>query len=215
LNFKSLFFQLKRVLLSPLFVVIFLSFLVLTFSIAYLSLEKEVSEKFLGLTVLGSNMMAENYYPEGNSTIVVGETVKWYINVNNYFGSPEYFSLRLKLLNSTSQFLPIDNFSRSAPSPVSHIFELRRMTPNNSTWIIPINWTVTDVDENHTTIESLNVNGIQINGVNTRSVTGKDFMIVLELWRYDTDTRVKDFVFIWPSPTGERVTWDQIWFSLK
>jgi uncharacterized membrane protein len=214
LNFKSLFFQLKKVLLSPVFVVIFLSFLVLTFSIAYLSLEKKVSENFLGLTVLGSNMMAENYYPEGNSTIVVGETVKWYIDVKNYFGSPEYLSLRLKLLNS-SQFLPLDNFSRSAPSPVSHIFELKRMVPHNSTWIIPINWTVTDVDENHTTIESLNVNGIQINGVNTRSVTGKDFMIVLELWRYDTDTRIKDFVFIWPSQTGERVTWSQIWFSLK
>lgn len=213
MNFKSLFFQLNKVLLSLVFVVGFLSFLVLTSSIAYLSLEKKASEKFLGLTVLGSNMMAENYYPEGNSTIVVGETVKWYISVNNYFGSPEYLSLRLKLLNSTSQFLPLDNFSRSTPSPVSHIFELKRMVPNNSTWIIPINWTVTDVDENHTTIESLNVNGNQINGLNTRSVTGKDFMIVLELWRYDT--RVKDFVFIWPSHTGPRVTWSQIWFSLK
>jgi len=212
LNFKSLFFQLKKDLLSPVFVVVFLSFLVLTFSIAYLSLEKKASENFLGLTVLGSNMMAENYYPGGNSTIVVGETVKWYINAQNHLGSPEYLSLRLKLLNS-SQFLPLDNFSRSTPSPVSHIFELNRMVPNNSTWIIPMNWTVTNADENHTTIESLNVNDIQINGVNTRSVTGKDFMIVLELWRYDT--RDKDFTFIWPSQTGERVTWVQIWFSLK
>jgi uncharacterized membrane protein len=212
LNFKSLFFRLEKVLLSRLFAVVFLSFLVLTSTIAYLSLEQKVSEKFLGLTVLGSNMMAENYYPDGNSTVVVGETVKWYINVQNHLGSPEYLSLRLKLLNS-SQFLPVDNFSKSTSSPVSPIFELKRMMPNNSTWMIPINWTVTDADENHTTIKSLNVNGMQINGVNTRSLTGKDFMIVLELWRYDT--KGKNFIFTWPSQRGERVTWDQIWFSLK
>jgi hypothetical protein len=212
LSFKPLFFRLEKVLLSPLFAVVFLSFLVIISSIAYLSLEKKVPEKFLGLTVLGNNMMAENYYPDGNSTVLVGETAKWYINIQNYLGDPEYLSLRLKLLNST-QFLPIDNFSRSTPSPVPDIFELKRMVPNNSTWIIPINWTVTDADENHTTIKSLNINGIQINGVNTRSITGKDFMILLELWRYDS--KVKDFVFIWPSHSGERVAWDQIWFSLK
>jgi hypothetical protein len=212
LNYKSLFFQLKKILLSPVFILIFLSFLVLTFSIAYVSLEKKESEKFLGLAVLGPNMTAENYYPRGNSTIAVGETVKWYINVQNHLGSPEYLSVRLKLLNS-SQFLPHDNFSRSTPSPVSQIFELKQMIPNNSTWITPINWALTDVDKNHTTIKSLNVNGIKIDGVNTRSVTGNDFMIVLELWRYDT--RIKDFNFIWPSQTGERITWDQLWFRLK
>ena len=171
-----------------------------------------MSDKFLGLTVLGSNMMAENYYPEGNSAIAPGETIKWYISVQNYLGSPEYLSLRVKLLNS-SQFLPVDNYSRSTPSPVSPIFELKRMMPNNSTWITPINWTVTTVDVNHTTVKSLDVNGTQINGVNTRSVTGKDFMIVIELWRYDT--KVKDFIFTWPSKTGERATWGQLWFSLK
>jgi uncharacterized membrane protein len=211
-TFRLLFLQLQKLLLSPLFIVVFLSFLILTLSIAYLSLENKTSHEFLGLTVLGNNMMAENYYPEGNSTVVVGETVKWYINVENHLGSPEFLSLRLKLLNS-SQFLPLDNSSRSTPSPTPHIFEITRMMSDNSTWIIPINWTITDIDENHTTIRSLNVNGIQINGVNTKSVTGKDFMVVFELWRYDTN--LKDFIFTWPSETGERVTWVQLWFSLK
>jgi hypothetical protein len=82
--------------------------------------------------------------------------------------------------------------------------------------MIPLNWTVTGTDENHTAIKSINVNGIQINGLNIRSLTGKDFMIVLELWRYDAAS--KDFVFVWPTPWSTdrvRVMWDQIWFNLK
>ena len=212
MNLCSLFLEFKDLVLSPRFLLAFFSLLILTFSISYVASERNVSDKFLSLAVLGSNMMAENYYPRANSTIIVGETVKWYLNIQNHFGNPEYLQLRLKLLNS-SRYLPHDNFSRSTSSPVSQIFEEERMMPDNSTWIIPMNWTVTGVDENHTTIMSLNINGVKINGVNTRSLTGKDFMIVFELWRYDTKS--KNFVFIWPSRTGERTAWDQLWFSLK
>ncbi len=204
--------RLRQLIWSRLFIVLFVSSLAISLSISYVVSEPSSKDRFLSINTLGSNMMMKDYYPKGNSTINLGDHVKWYLRVYNGMGSTEYLSVRLKLLNST-QKVP-DHFT-NLPSPENYIFEVKHLLMKNSTWVIPLDWVVTEVDKSQDSvvIKGLKVNGIDVNDLDVRSSDGKNFRMIFELWRYDPES--KDFSFDWPSATGKRSTWNQIWFSVN
>jgi len=212
MTLAELISQVRQVLASRAFLAIFASLLAISLSLAYVASELRPQERFLSISTLGSNMMTENYYPGDSSTINVGDNVKWYLNVYNRMGSAEYISLRVKLLNST-QTIPDDTLH--VPSPENQIIEMKYMLMNNSTWVIPLTWTVTEVEEqqDYIVIKSLELNGIHVDQLNVRSLNGRDFRIIVELWRYDLETG--NFAFAWSSGLEERSAWNQIWFNVK
>ncbi|MGH9934503.1 MAG: hypothetical protein ACRD3Z_05230, partial [Nitrososphaerales archaeon] len=149
----------KRVLTSRVFLAIFVSLLAISLSVTYVASESRPRQSFLSINTLGSNMAMENYYPGETSTITIGDNVSWYINVYNRMGEPEYLSVRVKLLNATHEGPDV---AMNLPSPGDHIFEIKQLLMNNSTWTIPLSWSLTEVEgeENYAVIRSLNMNGI-------------------------------------------------------
>jgi hypothetical protein len=145
----------------------------------------------------------------------VGQTVTWHIYVYNHAGSAQYISVRVKLLNSTDT-TPDENYSEKARS--QHLYEFRRLVARNTSWDMPLNWTISNVstglDDRYVMINGLDLNNHPIEGLDVTSLRGKDFRMIIELWKYDME--VKAFVFEgFPENDNNRGAWNQIWFNLK
>jgi hypothetical protein len=148
--------------------------------------------------------------------VLLGQKVSWHIYVYNHAGSAEYVSVRIKLLNSTDP-TPDENYYSGEPRS-QYVYEFRHLLGRNSSWNIPLNWTIsnvsTDVDQRYVIINGLNINNHHIEGLNVTSLQGKDFRMIIELWKYDIED--KAFVFQgFPENDNNRGAWNQIWFNLK
>jgi len=211
MSLAKLISQCSQVLASRAFLLFFASLLMISISIAYVASEPRPQERFLSISTLGSKMMLKDYYPTGSSTIDVGDNVNWYLNVYNRMGQVEYLSVRIKLLNSTQAAPESDTLYQS---PEGYIFELKQILQNNSTWAVPLTWSIKDVDkeQDHIAIKSLEINGMVVDDLNIRSTSG-GFRMIIELWRYDANSG--DFAFDWDSNTDKRNTWNQVWFKIK
>jgi hypothetical protein len=168
--------------------------------------------RHLSLSILSANLTTDDYFSNDNSTIDVGNPSHWYASVHNGVGSPEYVALRIKLLNSSQ---PIPDDISVSPSPGSTVYEIKQMIENNSTFVVPLKWSITDVRKvaNSTTIERLNINSNDIENLHVASANGTNFRFILELWKYDPNT--KDFAYVWSDGQNNRGVWSQIWFNLK
>ena len=211
MSLAKLMSQSSHVLASRAFLLFFASLLMISISIAYVASEPRPQERFLSISTLGSNMILKDYYPTGSSTIDVGDNVNWYLNVYNRMGEVEYLSVRIKLLNATQATPESDT---SYQSTEGYILELKQIVQNNSTWVVPLTWSIKDVDkkQDHIAIKNLEINGMVVDDLNIKS-TGGDFRMIIELWRYDANTG--DFAFDWDSKTDKRNTWNQVWFNIK
>ena len=192
--------------------------LLITITIGYwITTHERPDERFLSLSTLGKNDTTGDYYPSNNTTVVLpGQKISWHIYAYNHAGSAEYVSVRIKLLNSTDA-TPDENYY-SGEARRQHLYEFRQLLARNSTWSIPLNWTIsnvsTDLDHGYVIIKGLDINNHHIEGLNVTSLQGKDFRMIIELWKYDMED--KAFVFQgFPENDNNRGAWNQIWFNLK
>lgn len=144
-----------------------------------------------------------------------GQKVSWHIHVYNHAGSAEYVSVRIKLLNSTD---PAPNENYSGESRSHYLHEFSRLLARNSSWDIPLSWTISNVsiDGNHgyVIVNGLEINNHHVDGLNVKSLQGKDLRMIIELWKYNMED--KAFVFQgFPENDNNRGSWNQIWFDLK
>ena len=166
-------------------------------------------EYFFELALLGEDGMAENYFPDDNSSIYLGTPVFWYIYLHNHMGADEKVVVRVKILNSTML----------APDDQGHIpsFELPVMSVPVSlsvdeTVLVPFSWSVLDIDyQNGTILKELIVNNENFK-FNVRSQDDK-FRIVFELWVYDQET--SDYIFRWSSKGEFYSASIYMWFELN
>jgi hypothetical protein len=141
--------------------------------------------------------------------------VSWHIYVYNHAESAEYVSVRIKLLNSTD-VTPDENYYSSEVRS-QDLYEFRQLLARNSTWSIPLNWTIsnvsTDPDRGYVTINGLDINDHHVEGLNVTSLQDKDFRMIIELWKYDMEDRA--FVFQgFPENDNNGGAWNQIWFNI-
>jgi hypothetical protein len=205
-------FELTSLLYSRRFLLVFLALFALLLGITYVLYNPQPMARQLSLSILSANLTTDDYFSNDNSTIDVGNPSRWYAFVHNGVGSPEYVALRIKLLNS-SQAIP-DDIS-VGPSPGSTVYEIKQMIENNSTLVVPLEWSITDVAKpgSNTIIEGLNINDNDIENLHVASPLGKNFRFIIELWKYDPNT--EDFTYVWSDGQNERGVWSQIWFNLK
>jgi len=72
----------------------------------------------------------------------------------------------------------------------------------------------TELDHGYVIIKGLDINNHHVEGLNVTSLQGKDFRMIIELWKYDMED--KAFVFEgFPENDNNRGAWNQIWFNLK
>lgn len=183
---------------------------VLISSVAYVTLFPFTSQPYFAMWVLGSNGLAENYYPGNNPNVRIGEQINWTIGVYNKMGALEYVVVRVKLLNST-MLSPDD--STATPSPAPTIYEFRHVLLNNETWMAPFLWRVSNLT---TQGQSLAVSGILLNGapysgILAVAVGGLNFRFVLELWFYDVQTN--QLKYSWQYGSAQYSVWNQVWFN--
>lgn len=181
-------------------------------SVTWIYLNPRPVEQFFALGILGENMMAEHYYPGDNSSIELGDTVKWHITLYNHMGSVQYVAIKAKLLNQTTP--PPDDMNHTA-SAVPPFKEIGRVLVDNETWMFPFYWSVegTSWSNDSLRITTLKLNNVTITqGLNTTAQHGYNFRIVLELWSYANQT--SGLQFGWRSGGEMRSAWVQIWFNL-
>jgi hypothetical protein len=216
MTLPKLLFELTSLLYSRRFLLVFLALFALLLGITYVVLyNPQPMARQLSLSILSANLTTDDYFSNDNSTIDVRNSSRWYASVHNGVGSPEYVALRIKLLNS-SQAVSDDISDISVrPSPGSTVYEIKQMIENNSTLVVPLEWSITDVGKvaNNTIIERLNINGNDIENLHLASPSGKNFRFIVELWNYDPNTN--DFTYVWSDGQNNRSVWSQIWFNLK
>ncbi len=147
--------------------------------------------QFFELSLLGKNKMAEEYFPNNNSTLQPNSTIYWYITINNHFGTPQNVSLRIKLLNST---MVLPNDTDHIPSTVSPFLEIPLSMSANETKLIPFSWSISDAHSQNgsITLAALNVNGQNIQ-VDVSASNEGFFRIVFELWSFDKSSNQYTF----------------------
>ncbi|MDQ3868143.1 MAG: hypothetical protein M3250_01135 [Thermoproteota archaeon] len=184
-----------------------------------LTTHERPDERFLSLSTLGKNDTTSDYFPSTNNNtnlVLTGQKLSWHIYVYNHAEGAEYVSVRIKLLNSTNAAPDADN---SGGASGQALYEFRRLLARNSSWTIPLDWMISNVstedpDQRYVTIKGLDINDYHIGGLNVTSLQGKDFRMIIELWRYDMQK--KAFVFQgFPENDNNRSAWNQIWFNLK
>jgi hypothetical protein len=178
---------------------------------AYVLLNPPPSEQFYAMYVLGSNGLAEHYYPNDNPDLTIGEPVNWTIGIYNHMGSLQYVVVRVKLLNST---LPSPNELTGTPSSVTPVFEFTRVLVDNETWSIPFVWRVLAVSPTpeEVLIARISINRIVLSGTLARATRGNNYRFVFELWFFDR--LANDLVFSWRTQNAQHSVWTQIWFNV-
>lgn len=170
-------------------------------------------ERFFELGLLGRNKMAEDYYPDGNSTLEVGSEMFWYVYIHSHMGSVQDVLVRVKLLNST---MPIPDDREHIPSSEPVFFELPVSLDVDETKMLPFPWSVleTEVSGN----DSVTVNRLLVNDeavdvdVTARATSDIRFRVVFELWVLDESSG--EYVFGWDSGKEFYSVSLYMWFSL-
>lgn len=191
-------------------IAVFLISLVALSLLAFLTLYPLPSQPFLRISTLGSDMMAQHYYPSDNPNIRIGENVTWYAQVYNDMGSVGWVSVRLKLGNSTSEG---PNDVNNTPSSLPTLLEFTKLVDNNYTWTFPISWVITNTSRagNAIVINDMQIDNYTLSGLNVKAISGFDFRIILELWVFDT--QISQFGFSWESQGSAHSAWNEVWFN--
>ena len=215
MTLPKLLFELTSLLYSRRFLLVFLALFALLLGITYVLYNPQPMARQLSLSILSANLTTDDYFNNDNSTIDVRNPSRWYASVHNGVGSPEYVALKIKLLNSSQAVSDDISDISVGPSPGSTVYEIKQMIENNSTLVVPLEWSITDVGKvaNNTIIERLNINGNDIENLHLASPSGKNFRFIVELWNYDPNTN--DFTYVWSDGQNNRSVWSQIWFNLK
>ena len=168
------------------------------------------NESFLALAVLGEENQAEQYYPDDDPNIEVGERIQWTLYLYNHIGDIEYTSIRVKLLNST---MKPPNTTTLTPSPAPVLMEFRQVLLKNETRLQRFDLEMIQVTRENdiVRIEALKINGDTFQ-TDVASEGSNSFRFVFELWTYDE--RSNDFIFSWISDGDKRCAWNQIWFNI-
>lgn len=191
-------------------VVVFVMFLVVFETVAYVATTPRPGEQFFQLYVLGANHLAADYYPNDDPNIRVGDSVQWYLGVTNFMGSVQLVAIRVKLGNQTIQ--PPDD-QNATPSQAPLITEFQRFLQENETWEFSFIWQILNATSSRgvTRILGLEVNNQTYPVLGVDAQNGYNFRFIIELWTWSVDSDA--FGFGWYAGTERRVAWLQVWFN--
>ena len=166
-------------------------------------------EQFFALAVLGEEGMAEQYFPNDDINIEIGEQVRWQIYLYNHMGKARYVSVKFKILNST---MISANSTLCSASVAPMIYEVRKVLLDDEALIFPLQWSLQNITTymNITSIDRIIMNEKVIQTY-VEAKNERTFRIVIELWVYEMEQG--DFIFGWTSGKETRCAWNQIWFN--
>ncbi|MCW4024993.1 MAG: DUF1616 domain-containing protein [Candidatus Bathyarchaeota archaeon] len=154
--------------------------------LGYILEDLPAGEAFSELYVLGPDEMAQGM----PFNIVVNQDYTVYLGVGNHLGASTYYVCYLKLQNQTDA---LPNEETQTPSSLPSIYEYRALIKDNTNWMVPLNFSITDVSAaNHQLlIQNINING-EVFTVNKIAQFDQDnsgyyYQILIELWAFNPD----------------------------
>ena len=166
-------------------------------------------EQFFELSLLGKNKMAENFFLNDNSSLLLNSQVAWFIYIYNHIGSPQNVFLKVKLVNSTID-LPIDQDNK--PSLVDPIAEFPLSLSINETLLVPFSWSIVEAfSQNDSIILKQLIINDEIVNVNISTSSNSSCWMVFELWVYDNSSQ--NYRFGWLS--GEKLSSSSLYMLFK
>lgn len=193
------------------FAVLFIIFLVISETIAYMAITPRPGEQFFELYVLGVNRSVGGYYPYEDPNIRIGDSVHWYIKLKNSMNTVQLVAIRVKLGNQSTLSPDILQATSSlAPTVV----EFKRVITNNETWELPFNWQITNgtFTEGSTRILEVKINNQTYPVPSISAIKGYNFRLILELWTWNIESNT--FEYGWSLQTERRTAWLQVWFNM-
>lgn len=190
--------------------VVFITLLIVFETIVYVTTTPPAVEQFFQLYALGANRIAANYYPNGDPNIHPGESVRWYVGVENFMGSVQLVAIRVKLGNQSLS--PPDDL-KGIPSSAPIVAEFKQYIQDNTTWEIPFIWQISNISSigSLTRILQLQINNETYQLPDVSAFNGNNFRLIFELWTWSETAT--SFQFGWFAGTELRVAWLQIWFD--
>lgn len=190
--------------------VVFITLLIVFEMVAYVATTPQPQEHFFQFYVLGTNRMAAGYYPNNDSNIRVGESVRWLVGVTDLMGNVQLVSIRVKLGNQT---ISAPDDLQGLPSPAPLVTEFMHVIQNNGTWELPFVWRISNVSsvEGSTRILELRINNQTYPMQGSFARNGFNFRLIFELWTWNVDSSALEFG--WRSGTEHRAAWLQIQFN--
>ncbi len=195
-----------------LFVAVFLIALTVFYALNLLASVPAYLDEYYAIYTLGSNGLAGHYFPGDQSDFLPGTGIRWYVGVYNHMGGVRLVRVEFKILNFTMEGPDQLN---GLPSQRDPFYDETHLLLSNQTWILPVAWSVDNATKGGKviTIHSLTFNNeLVTDSLETSSLYGYDFRIVIELWVYDDASGV--FSFQWIGNGEERVAWNQLWFNM-
>jgi len=189
------------------FLTVFIIFLIIFTSLAYIITSPRPSSVFLQLYLLNEEGKAINIYPNSTPEIPVNVNVKWYIVVENYLRKPHLVVVKIKLGNKT---LPAPNEQEKKPAEMPVIYEFKKIMFVEEVWKTFIVWKITEVNyKNEMMYLTLLINNTLIT---VDSVLAKyNFRIIIEAWTIEKGNEI----FGWFNQSNEHeVAWLQVWFNV-
>ena len=146
---------------------------------------------FLEIGLLGKDKLAKDYFPNNNSTITVGDQIRWHVYIHNHLDDNQNILLKLKLINFT---LTLPGDFESNYSEQYTFFEIPISLLSEETQFIPIYWNILEIDNDSgfVTLKRININGEIIpleNIVSNHSF----FRMIFELWVFNQETQSYEF----------------------
>jgi len=137
-------------------------------------------ECFIELGLLGKNKTADEYFSYADAALEVNAELNWYIYVHNHMGRMSNLSIRIKLINATTQ-LPNDQLHLPSSAPV--LVALPLSLSVNETALIPFIWRITEVEikNDFLIIKRLVVNSTSVE-TEVSAAVNSSFWMVFEVW---------------------------------
>lgn len=176
------------------------------------SLVPDQNEPFIALSIISNQGTAQDYFPNNDNRISLESVVSWEIFVQNKMPTPQYISIKFKIINSPSLF---PNSTTLTPSSEPSIYEENILLLSDQSLKLPFNWTITQFEQLNNSQEK--INAIKINEeIHQISIIGRindNYHIIFELWTFDVNQN--QFIFSWNYEEQSRCVWNHIPFSVQ
>lgn len=181
----------RRSVLVTISLVIFLIMAIMLIS----SFWPKYEQQFVEMGLLGKDKLADDYFSNDNSTVLIHSQVDWYIFFHNHMEGSKNVLLKVKLLNSS---MVVSNDQKYEPSPFGSFTELELFLDENETLLVPFFWSIEEASSQNNlfSLKYLMVND-KIVEVDVSTFSDSFFQMVFELWIYDASSQ--EYKFEWSS----------------
>lgn len=166
-------------------------------------------QQFIELGLLGKNKLADDYFSNENSAVLVNSQVDWYIYLHNHKPISQNIIIKVKLLNSSIE-IPTDQ--KREPISLDAFNELHFSLDENETLLIPFFWSITETfsQDDLIILNDLIVNDKPID-ITVSTKSDSFFRMVFELWVYDDSSQ--KYIYTWSN--GDTISSTSLYIGFR